>query len=79
MGNFDIAKSVMPVCCAEWCHKNCLKQMAFDLNDDFDCPNCDSMEEFRKNMLYHGIYIPSFDYLPSNFMDSDGDHFFPFW
>lgn len=38
--------------------------MAFALNDEFDCPNCDDKEIFRGNMLMNGIYIPSDDYLP---------------
>lgn len=46
--------------------------MAFDLNNDFDCPNCDNKEEFRENMLLNGIYIPSADYLPSDFSDLNG-------
>lgn len=72
MGDFDKTKSIMPICCAEWCHKNCLKQMAFHLNDDFDCPNCDNKNEFRENVLYNGIYIPSADYLPACNTDSNG-------
>lgn len=39
--------------------------MAFDLNDKFDCPNCNNKEEFRANMRYYGVYIPSGDYLPA--------------
>lgn len=63
MGAFEQAKSLKLICCSDmnWYHKNCLKQMAFDLNDDFDCPNCGSRQEFRENMLLNGIYIPYVD------------------
>lgn len=71
MGNFNQAESVKLICCADsmWYHKICLKQMAFDLHDDFDCPNCDDNEIFRKNMLENGIFIPSSDYMPSKSND----------
>lgn len=66
MGPHYLVQSLQVVCCADdqWYHKACLKQMAFTLADDFDCPSCDSRDEFRENMQANGIFIPSSTYMP---------------
>lgn len=66
MGSHNSVKSLQVICCDDnrWYHKACLKQMAFALTDDFDCPACDNREQFRENMQANGIYIPSRDYMP---------------
>lgn len=48
------------VCCStgKWFHKRCLKQQAFSLGDDFKCPSCKNVDDFRENMQLNGIFIP---------------------
>lgn len=81
MGEYNHVKSIQLICCNDdsWYHKNCLKKMAFSLNDEFDCPSCDNKNEFRQNMLSNGIFIPDSSYLPtinnSNDMDDDENEF----
>lgn len=66
MNEFNAIKSMQLICCTNnrWYHKECLKEMAFSMNDDFVCPSCDDKDEFQHNMLANGIFIPSKDYLP---------------
>lgn len=66
MGIYNQTESLKLVCCNDnnWDHKQCLRKMAFALNDDFECPTCDSSDAFRKNMLSNGVFIPSSDYMP---------------
>lgn len=60
MGEHNQVTSLQTVCCStkEWYHKQCLKEQAFRLEDDFKCPCCGDVDAFRENMLYNGIYIP---------------------
>lgn len=48
------------VCCSkdEWYHRRCLKERAFQLEDDFVCPSCSDIDVFRENMLFNGVFIP---------------------
>ncbi|XP_055307394.1 uncharacterized protein LOC129571604 [Sitodiplosis mosellana] len=66
MDEYNPMKSLQLVCCVNksWYHKECLKEMAFSMNDDFVCPNCNDKDEFQHNMLANGIYIPDKNYLP---------------
>lgn len=66
MGIFDKTECLKLICCNDqsWYHKKCLREMAFALNDDFECPTCENRDAFRENMLSNGIFIPSCDYLP---------------
>lgn len=59
-------KSMQVICCDNnsWYHKECFKEMAFSMNEDFACPICDDKDEFQHNMLANGIFIPSEGYLP---------------
>lgn len=65
MGDFDRTKSLQLICCLNdsWYHKQCLKQQAFTQKDEFQCPLCESVSDFRDNMLSNGIFIPDNAYL----------------
>lgn len=73
MGNFCPYKSMQLVCCHDekWYHRECLRQMAFRQNDDFECPSCEDKIEFRYNMLANGIYIPSAEYIQTDSLSSE--------
>lgn len=60
MGVFNAVTSLQMVCCStgNWFHKLCLKKQAFELEDEFKCPNCADDEAFRENMMMNGIFIP---------------------
>lgn len=66
MNEYNPMKSLKLICCTigGWYHKECLKEMAFSMKDDFSCPSCEDKDEFQHNMLANGIFIPDKDYLP---------------
>lgn len=66
MGPNNSIQSLQVVCCSDgrWYHKTCLKQLAFTLNDDFDCPTCDNRDQIRQNMQAKGIFIRNGTYIP---------------
>lgn len=65
MGPFNAMQSLKLCCCSNdaWYHKSCLKEIAFGLNDDFECVSCDNRDNFRKNMRANGIFIPENGYI----------------
>lgn len=71
MGEFQINKGLQMICCnkGDWYHRDCLKQMAFQL-DDFICLSCGDKDDFTHNMLANGIFIPTNSYLPHE-IDND--------
>lgn len=58
MGRYVPVTSVKTICCNQWKHQICLKKQAFILKDDFKCPSCGNIDEFRNNLLLNGVYIP---------------------
>lgn len=67
LGEHNPMKSIQLICCSDksWYHKNCLKELAFSMKDEFACPVCGSKDEFQYNMLANGVYIPDDNYLPN--------------
>lgn len=65
MGEYDKLLSIQTVCCRDWYHRKCVKEMAFTMHDDFACPHCENENEFRHDMLAKGIFIPNSDYISS--------------
>lgn len=63
MGEHHPVTSLQMVCCTtgEWFHKRCLKEQASLLGDDFKCPKCLCVDEFKENMLSIGVFIPKID------------------
>lgn len=61
MGSHNPVSSLQMICCSsgEWFHKQCLKEQAHQLADDFACPKCSDVDAFRENVLMNGIFIPN--------------------
>lgn len=68
MSEHSTKDSLQLICCTDskWYHKQCLKQMAFALKDNFKCPSCSNCDDFRENMLSNGVFIPDATYLSEN-------------
>lgn len=62
MGEFHPSTSMKFSWCqtGNWQHKSCMRKIAFDMRDAFKCPSYDNIDTFRENMLYNGIFIPTF-------------------
>lgn len=60
MGAQNPVQSIQMVCCSsgDWFHKSCLKERAYQQQDDFVCPKCADVDVFRENMQMNGVYIP---------------------
>lgn len=65
MGEYDKLASIQTVCCQNWNHRKCMKEMAFTMHDDFACPHCENDNEFRYDILAKGIFIPNSEYISS--------------
>lgn len=74
MGEFHPSNSMQFSCCStgHWYHKSCLRKMAFDMGRKFKCPRCGDVEQFQENLLFNGIFIPTFTDETSN-ADNDAD------
>lgn len=66
MDDFNLMKSLQVICCANnsWYHKESFKEMAFSMNDDFSCPNCEEKDDFQYDILANGIFVPDTDRSP---------------
>lgn len=58
----DRDTTVWTSCCKNgWFHKPCIQRQANNAGYFFRCPLCNNTEQFQKQMLIHGIYIPQQD------------------
>lgn len=75
MQEHDPVTSLQFSCCSsdKWFHKRCLKQHAHTLGDNFKCPLCQNVDEFRENMQLNGIYIPESSSVAQYNSDDDFD------
>lgn len=59
MGKYHPLNSIQSACCKTgWFHKLCLQKFATSAGYFFKCPLCNNTEEFRNDIMSHGVFIP---------------------
>ncbi|XP_023329403.1 PHD finger protein 7 [Eurytemora carolleeae] len=58
----DWNENIWTPCCGGWFHRTCMTRMASTAGAHFfKCPLCNNIDEFTKEMLEFGIYVPDQD------------------
>lgn len=58
MKEFHAVTSIELDCCGDkWYHRNCLRKLAFEKQNNFCCPNCGDHDDFRNFMLKNGVFV----------------------
>lgn len=58
MNEYSPMNSLKLICCTnKWCHRACIRKIAFENGKDLVCPSCGDSDRFKEYLLSNGVYI----------------------